>query len=218
MDEPNTRIRRAYADAVFSSGGLPILLPVPREADRQRAVREYLDLCDGFVLTGGFDPVTEGYGQPTDPRVKREHPDRQGFEEALLSTLARRPHIPVLGVCLGMQFMALHAGGTLNQWMSDSVPTHAEHYDDHAHRILPEGESSPISEGIVTSWHRQCISDPGSLRVIARAEDGVIEAIDDPSRPFYLGVQWHPERTASEVLGLDLFRTLIRHAAAPSPA
>lgn len=214
VDEPNTRIRRAYADAVFNAGGLPLLLPVPREPDREQAVSGYLDLCDGFVLTGGFDPVTEHYGHPTDPRVKREHPDRQAFEEALLAAFDDRREIPVLGVCLGMQLMALHAGGTLNQWMSDSIPSHATHYDDHAHRILSVGESSPIPEGTVTSWHRQCISDPGSLRVIARAEDGVIEAIDDPARPFYLGVQWHPERTASEPLGLDLFRSLIEKSAA----
>lgn len=216
VDEPNTRIRRAYADAVFNAGGLPVLLPVPRPSDREQAIHNYLDLCHGFVLTGGFDPVTERYGEPTDPRVKQEHPDRQAFEEDLLEALAAHPTLPVLGVCLGMQLMALHAGGQLNQWMSDSIPTHAEHYDDHTHQIVPEGETSPIPAGSVTSWHRQCVSHPGSLRIVARAPDGVIEAIDDPNRPFYLGVQWHPERTASEPLGLDLFRALIRHAAAPA--
>jgi len=218
VDEPNTRIRRAYADAVFSAGGLPLLLPVPRDSDRQRAISDYLDLCDGFVLTGGFDPAMERYGHPTDPRVKQEHPDRQAFEEGLLAAMDERPEIPVLGVCLGMQLMALHAGGTLNQWMSDSIPTHAQHYDDHSHRVIPEADSSRIPEGTVTSWHRQCVSDPGSLRVLARAEDGVIEAIDDPNRPFYLGVQWHPERTALDALGLDLFRALIGHASAPTRA
>lgn len=218
VDEPNTRIRRAYADAVFNAGGLPLLLPVPRESDRGRAVSEYLDLCDGFVLTGGFDPVTEHYGQPTDPRVKREHPDRQFFEEALLAALAKQPEIPILGVCLGMQLMALCAGGSLNQWMSDSIPAHAQHYDDHIHRVIPESEPSPVPEGTVTSWHRQCVSDAGSLRVVARAEDGVIEAIDDPDRSFYLGVQWHPERTTSEALGLDLFRALVRQCTARARA
>ncbi|MFI4853514.1 MAG: gamma-glutamyl-gamma-aminobutyrate hydrolase family protein [Phycisphaerales bacterium JB065] len=210
VDEPNTRIRRAYADAVFNAGGLPILLPVPREEQRREATARYLDLCDGLVLTGGFDPATERYAQPTDPRVTREHPDRQAFEESLLDRLDDRPEYPVLGVCLGMQLMALHAGGTLNQWMSDSIPSHATHYDDHIHRIIPEGIPSPIPAGEVTSWHRQCVSDAGTMRVVARADDGVIEAIDDPDRPFYLGVQWHPERTTSEPLGLDLFRALIK--------
>lgn len=214
VDEPNTRIRRSYADAVFAAGGLPVLLPVPREAHRATAVRQYLTLCDGFVLTGGFDPMTEGYGHATDPRVTREHPDRQAFEEALLVALGTRPDVPVLGVCLGMQLMALHAGGALNQWMSDSVPTHADHYDDHIHRIIPEFAGSPVSHGEVTSWHRQCVSDAGALRVVAKAPDGVIEAVDDPSRPFYLGVQWHPERTREDPLGLDLFRSLVRHGAA----
>jgi putative glutamine amidotransferase len=202
-------ISQSYAAAVFQAGGLPLLLPVPRSEHRQAAVTQYLDLCDGLVLTGGFDPITERYGQTTDPRVTREHPDRQAFEESLLDALVDRPEFPVLGICLGMQLMALHAGGTLNQWMSDSVESHAVHYDDHTHRIIPEVTRSPVSEGEVTSWHRQCMIDAGAMRVVARAEDGVIEAIDDPARHCYLGVQWHPERTASHALGLDLFRELI---------
>lgn len=209
VDEPNTRVRRAYPNAVFAAGGTPVLLPVPRPDDRREAVQRYLDLCDGFVLTGGFDPTTERYGQPTDPRVTREHPDRQSFDEALLEALASEPLRPVLGVCLGMQLMALHAGGRLNQWMSDTIPTHAAHYDDNRHPISPAVEQGPILAGEVTSWHRQAVDDPGRLRVIAVADDGVIEAIDDPDRPYYLGVQWHPERTATTALGLDLFRMLV---------
>lgn len=211
VDEPNTRIRRAYADAVFAAGAIPIHLPVPRPEHRPAAVELYLRICDGFVLTGGFDPITEHYGEPTDPRVTREHPDRQAFEEALLKALDHERDRPVLGVCLGMQLMALHAGGRLNQWMSDSVPTHAQHYDDHRHPITLQIDPAPIPEGEVTSWHRQSVDDPGRLRVIAAAPDGVIEAIDDPHRPFYLGVQWHPERTASPELGLNLFKALVSH-------
>lgn len=209
VDEPNTRVRRAYADAVFAAGGLPLLLPVPRADRRASATRQYIELCDGFVLTGGFDPTTERYGQPTDPRVTREHPDRQAFDEALLEALADIPDSPVLGVCLGMQLMALQAGGRLNQWMSDTIPTHAAHYDDRIHKIHATVNQGLIGEGQVTSWHRQSVEDPGHLRVIAIAEDGVIEAVDDPDRPFYLGVQWHPERTTADSHGLDLFRALI---------
>ncbi len=216
VDEPNTRIRRAYADAVFRAGATPIHLPVPRPEDLDRAIARYLDLCDGFVLTGGFDPATERYGQPTDPRVTREHPDRQAFEEALLNALDQRTRTPVLGVCLGMQLMALHAGGTLNQWMSDTVPSHATHYDDHVHRIIPEIDPAPIAAGEVTSWHRQSVSDAGRLRVVARAEDGVIEAVDLPDRAFYLGVQWHPERTRHDALGDAIFRSLVEHCRQPA--
>lgn len=213
VDEPNTRVRRAYADAVFAAGAIPIHLPVPRAVDRAAAIKHYLRVCDGFVLTGGFDPITEHHGQPTDPRVTREHPDRQAFDEHLLGALDRLTDRPVLGVCLGMQLMALHAGGRLNQWMPDSVPTHAEHYDDRRHTISLRVDPAPIPAGEVTSWHRQSVDDPGRLRVIAVADDGVIEAIDDPDRPFYLGVQWHPERTAAPELGLNLFRSLVKHCA-----
>lgn len=217
VDGPNTRVRRTYANAVFRAGGVPVHLPIPKPEDLDRAVTSYLALCDGFVLTGGFDPATERYGQPSDERVTLEHPDRQAFEEALLAGLDSTPRTPVLGVCLGMQLMALHAGGRLNQWMSDDVPTHAIHADDHVHRIVPEVPSGPISSGEVTSWHRQSVSDAGRLRIVARAEDGVIEAVDLPDRPFYLGVQWHPERTSDDALGDAIFRSLIGHCRAHAP-
>ncbi len=62
------------------------------------------------------------------------------------------------------------------------------------------------------SHHRQAVADPGALAILAHSDDGVIEAIGDPDRPFYLGVQWHPERTDDPVLGMDLFRHLVRGA------
>lgn len=137
----------------------------------------------------------------------RVSPSRQEYETILLRTLStQRPDAPVLGVCLGMQMMSLAAGGRLNQHLPDTHPTHADHWDrDHA--IVPTTHALP--PGIVHSRHRQAISDPGSLSILATSPDGLIEAVGDPSRPFYLGVQWHPERTADHALGSELFRRLI---------
>lgn len=227
LDEKDARVRATYIRAVVLAGGVPILLPPPRATDSHkesvsspdstsdeslRAIaRAHLDLCHAVVFTGGPDPRTERYGEPTHPAAEPLHPDRQRYEEALLAALDERRVMPALGVCLGMQLMALHAGGSLNQHLPDNTKTHADHMHDRAHAIQPIA-GAPISPGTVTSHHHQAVRDPGSLRVIARAHDGVIEAVDDPTRPFYLGVQWHPERTAEPALGIDLFQQLIRAA------
>jgi putative glutamine amidotransferase len=137
------------------------------------------------------------------------HPERQAFEIALLEALDRMPRKPALGVCLGMQLMGLHAGGTLDQYLPDTLATAADHWDRRAHAI--EGE---LGQGVVHSHHRQALRDAGSLRVIATAPDGVIEAVRREDRPaMYLGVQWHPERTDDQRLGYALFEQLVREAA-----
>jgi putative glutamine amidotransferase len=66
-----------------------------------------------------------------------------------------------------------------------------------------------VQDGVVMSKHRQAVEDPGAMLVLAKSEDGVIEAVADPHRVFYLGVQWHPERTVSEAVGMGLFRKLL---------
>jgi putative glutamine amidotransferase len=157
----------------------------------------------------------EEFGAPTHPQAKPMHPDRQAFETALLKALDARPQTPVLGVCLGMQMMALHAGGKVNQHLPDTLPTAAQHGGDSQHRVKAVGANPALAgaeAGPVTSHHHQAVENPGKLRVVAASEDGVIEAVDDPARAFYLGVQWHPERTALESLGQRLFEKLVEAA------
>lgn len=205
--EKRHQAAHAYVAMVEQAGGLPIILPCHPPLAAAHAA-----LCDGFVLTGGDDPLMERFGEATDPRTVPVHADRQAYELALLDLLdERRRETPLLAVCLGMQFMGLHAGGRLDQHMPDNVPSHADHVGDKPHEI--RGELGP---GIVTSHHNQALREAGRLRVIAVAHDGVIEAVDDPHRPFYLGVQWHPERTADERLGLGLFQRLVA-ACRPAP-
>ncbi len=193
-----------YVDAVSAAGGIPLVLPPNPET-----ALELLERCDALVLTGGDDPATEPFGQPTDPRVTLVRPKRQTTESLMIEHLAsHRPDTPVLGVCLGIQMMTLHAGGRLDQFMPDTTPTHADHWErQHAVRSL---DAERLGEGVVNSKHKQAIADPGRMRVIGVAHDGVCEAVIDSDRRFYLGVQWHPERTDYEPLGADLFRRLIR--------
>ncbi len=201
-DRERHTITSAYTQAVTNAGAIPIILP-PVVSD----IETHLALCDAFVLTGGDDPVTEPFGVPTHPAAVRVHPDRQSYETLLLRALQiSRPDAPVLGVCLGMQMMSLIAGGTLNQHLPDTHTSHADHWD-RDHDIIPSTEL--MRPGSVHSRHRQAISDPGSLEVLATSPDGLIEAVGDPTRSFYLGVQWHPERTTCAPLGSDLFKKLI---------
>lgn len=207
-----TMVTLAYAEAVAASGGIPVVLqPIPD------LIPEYLRRLGGLVLTGGDDPRMEPFGAPTHPRATPLHPVRQSFESALIESVrTQRPDLPVLGVCLGMQMLALHAGGRMDQHMPDSRPDAARHWDAD-HSILPVDHAPAhvaLPEGVVHSKHRQAIVEPGTLSVIARSDDGVIEAVADPSHPFHIGVQWHPERTTHAPLGVDLFRRLVAAARA----
>ena len=115
--------------------------------------------------------------------------------------------MPVLGICLGMQMMGLVAGGVLNQHLPETHPSHADHWE-HTHEIRSNDESVLVS-GMTYSKHRQAMQDTGSMQTLATAHDGVIEAIYDPSRRFYLGVQWHPERTENVPLGQRIIDQLV---------
>jgi putative glutamine amidotransferase len=166
-------------------------------------------MCDALVLTGGDDPLTEPFGAPTHPEACRVDPARQAYELAVLHAFENHPEKPVLGVCLGMQYMALVAGGELDQHLPETTPTHADHASDRVHPIVPEpGEQLPAGE--ITSNHHQAVRDPGALTVVARAHDGVIEAVRDSSRRFCFGVQWHPERSDHAGLGQAIFDELVR--------
>lgn len=222
-DTPPTYASRcAYADMLRRCDALPIILPPPinaAPAELALLATQYLDAVDGVLFTGGADPATESFGQPTHPAAKKLNPARQCFELALFAALDQPPHQhkPVLAVCLGMQLMALHHKGSLHQHLPDSphAPTAPEHLDNALHTINPTIADHPVlaAPGRAASVHHQAVNNPGRLRVVARAHDGVIEAIDDPARPFYLGVQWHPERTPdgpdSDHLASGLFRAFI---------
>ncbi len=223
-----------YSAAVTRAGGLPVLLP--HEPER---VGDYVALCDGLVLTGGVDPDTAALPadwpgcEPVHPSARLMDPRRQAFELALLAEMDRaKPDAPLLGICLGMQLLALHHGGRLNQYLPDTHPPEvvARHRQaDHAVRVVVEDGvlalGSPATPGggqplrrragsgaawghVIHSHHQQAIADAGFLRVAAVAEDGIIEAVDDPARPYRVGVQWHPERSDG-ALNRGLFERLV---------
>ncbi|GAB4188155.1 MAG: gamma-glutamyl-gamma-aminobutyrate hydrolase family protein [Phycisphaeraceae bacterium] len=203
------------ARAVATAGGVPVLLAV--EAGLAEAYAQHLH---GFVFSGGLDPDTRPFGEPMHPKARQMDPQRQAFEVALLDRLADACK-PVLGICLGMQMMALHAGGRLDQYLPDTLPDASVHRGgtDHVLRVTVDdcvlsGAHAESHEPIYSS-HQQAVADPGGLRTIAVADDGTIEAVDGRPRfgeRFYVGVQWHPERGGSGPFNLGLFRRLVSAA------
>jgi putative glutamine amidotransferase len=195
------RLPRAYADAVAAAGGLP--LPLTHELGLAGAL---LELCDGLVVTGGaFDVPPELYGEPRRPGCGPTRPERTAFElEVLKLALAR--DLPLLGVCGGMQLLAVARGGTLYQDLATDLglggheqpapkdkPSHAVRIEAGS-RLAALVGASPL---LVNSTHHQAVRDPGAgVTISARAEDGLVEAIELTGRRFALGVQWHPESAA----------------------
>ncbi|WP_428936881.1 gamma-glutamyl-gamma-aminobutyrate hydrolase family protein [Fontivita pretiosa] len=209
-----------YATGVERGGGLPLLLPY---AVDQALIRQYVDLCDGVLFTGGNDLDPALYGQPEwHPRAVKLDARRQNFELALIAEVERR-RVPVLGVCLGSQLMNVHRGGSLIQFLPEhDRPGAIEHRRlpgqkpaRHPVKIDPESRLGRAiapgrSEISVNTYHKQGIGSLGrGLRVVATAPDGIIEAFEDPSLPLYAAVQWHPERLLDEAEHLALFRLLV---------
>ena len=200
------RNRRTYIDMVAAAGGVPVLLPTIA------ALREeMLDRVDGVVITGGDDIDVSKFGIALHPKAECMAAERQEAEFALLKALDAHPDKPVLGICLGMQMMGVHRGNPLIQHLGDVLPDADRHRNDAIHPVEAE-RGSLLKSGAVRSWHHQAISEAKGFDIIARSDDGVIEGIVDPKRRFYLGVQWHPERTEATETGLGVVQTLVEHA------
>ena len=209
---------RAYADAVRDAGGLP--LPVP--CGDPSLAGEYLALCDGLLVAGGdFDIPPERYGEARRPGCGPSRPERTAFEEAMAAG-ALEAGMPVLGVCGGMQLLAVVRGGTLHQHLPDDPGVSHEQpppkdVPSHPVEVVPgtllERLTGPGSLQ-VNSTHHQAVSRPGSgVMVSGRAPDGVVEAIEIDGAPFALGVQWHPEALArNDPRQAAILRGLVRAA------
>jgi len=212
---PNTRPKRpeivvgqAYLQAVEAAGGLPLVLPPgPIEP-----LAKLVATADAVVLTGGnVDVHPSLYGEEPTGRLDRIEPDRTARELALASYCLAHD-VPVLGICGGMQVMAVAAGGRLIQDILTEHPDGLQHEQ-------PTDPATPWHsvelQGLVTQWlghqlqvnstHHQAVRDAGSMNACGWASDGIIEAIVDPSHTFALGLQWHPELLQQH----DAYRALI---------
>ena len=192
-----------YFRALIRGGALPFALPLTQD---EALLRFLLSDADGLLITGGCDIDPSFYGASPDPSVTYNSDfDRIGF---FLCRSAIEMGMPVFGICRGMQLMNVVSGGTLHLDISghkDGVTHPLKELSGTLGRIL--GTSGVI----VNSFHHQAVDLIGdSFCVTAVSEDGFIEGIEDPDRPFVVGVQWHPERM-SDPGTLALFEVFTRN-------
>lgn len=209
----------AYATSVEKAGGLPLLLAYKTDI---ALIPQIIDLVDGMLFSGGNDLDPALYGETYHPKAAPIDPARQRFELALLAEVEKR-RTPALGICLGSQLMNVYRGGSLIQFLPDEPrDEQIEHrkLDDvwSRHEVSVEPQSAVAQavgkQNIVAnSSHKQAVKQVGrGLRIIGKSPDGVIEGIEDPTLPLFLGVQWHPERLHDERDHLALFKLLVERA------
>jgi putative glutamine amidotransferase len=203
LDAENTfYLRRYYAEAIEAAGGVPVYIPL---IPNRKYLSSLAEKLDGLVLSGSnsdLDPVF--YGEEPHPKLGTVTPERDNTDLILLE-IAEERNMPLLAICFGMQSLNVSRGGTLFQDIESQNAESIKHqqgqtYDRPSHYIRIESNSllAQLAGGHivrVNSSHHQAIKGVGrDLHVIARAHDGVIEAvIDTRSDRFVLGVQWHPE-------------------------
>ena len=201
-----------YARAIESVGGVPLLLPPSEPYDE--AARSLIARIDGLVISGGADVDPSQYDEKPHETVRNTREDRDTWELALL-TAAEEAWTPTLGVCRGMQVMAVHAGGRLEQHVPDRVG-HAEHNPAPGEFGTVDVEVIPgtVLHGMVGDrldvhcHHHQSVLDHPGFEPSAWAEDGTLEAMERPGERLLVAVQWHPEVAADA----GLFRGLVRAA------
>ncbi len=205
----------SYWERVIESGGVPIDLHGPDAG---------LNNIDALILTAGYDIVPSQYGQPPHEKVRFTDADRDEWEIALLHE-ALSADLPILAICRGMQVLNVALGGALVQHLEGHVHPadyRSEGYPSRWHTVRIERDSRlrallGADEVQVNSRHHQGVTAKtlaGELTAVATSPDGVIEAVESPSRRWLLGVQWHPERLEEDHPefaedSLKLFRALV---------
>lgn len=205
-DAPAALIPMAYVQAVERAGGRPLLVPPSEDG-----LEETLDALDGLLFSGGSDLDPDLYGAERHPATDGVRADRDRAELALLQTALERD-MPVLAVCRGSQVFNVALGGDLVQHLPEVVGDEKHKHTpgvfaDHAVDVKAGtrlqqlvGDRAPVK-----SHHHQGYGRLGEgLVESARAEDGTIEAFEDPSRRFALGVLWHPEAGEDSALFEEL--------------
>jgi putative glutamine amidotransferase len=210
---PAALIPYAYVEAVERAGGRALLVPPSEDA-----VDETLDVLDGLVFSGGNDLEPSSYGADAHPETNGTNPARDAGELALLTAALARD-LPVLAICRGFEVLNVARGGDLVQHLPDAVGHEAHRavvgeFSDHDVRVDESSQLGALVGAEVTdvkSHHHQALGRIGDgLREAAWADDGTVEAIEDPERRFAVGVLWHPEAGEDQ----RLFEALVAEARA----
>jgi gamma-glutamyl-gamma-aminobutyrate hydrolase PuuD len=207
---PAALIPLDYVDAVERAGGRPVLIPPSEDG-----VDETLEALDAIVFSGGADVDPSAYGAEPHPQTDAPQARRDAGEMALLRAALERD-LPTLAICRGFQLLNVARGGDLVQHLPEALG-HEEHrqlpgtFSEHPVEVREGSKLASIvgERSDVTSHHHQSVGRVGEgLVETAWAKDGTIEGVEDPSRRFAVGVQWHPEAGQDEAL----FATLVEEA------
>ena len=223
--EQACKLAEGYYKSVVAAGGVPVIIPPVSDPD---VILNTLCRLDGLILSGGGDHNPLWVGEQPSPKLGDVCGERD-LPELLITQLAYNRQLPILGICRGIQTLAVALGGHVAQDIGDiqevkhsqsadrTTPTHTVtiEQDSTLYRLYQESSLPSSFEGtggrlFVNSFHHQAVSDAGpKFRVVARATDGIIEAIESAEHKSILGVQWHPECLAD---GLPLFQWLVGEA------
>lgn len=209
-DQSADLLPTVYAHAIEAAGGVPLLLPPTKPYDE--AAPAAVARLDGLVISGGADVSPARYGEKPHERTTRWRDDRDAWELALLDAAAETPQLPLLGVCRGMQVMAVHAGGALDQHVPDLVghDRHNPGPDAYGETSVSVAPGSRLASMVQTSLtvhchHHQSVREHPGFTPVAWADDGLLEAMEAPGERLSIAVQWHPEMVAD----VGLFRALV---------
>jgi gamma-glutamyl-gamma-aminobutyrate hydrolase PuuD len=208
---------RANLDAVMRAGGAPLIIPTGMSAALLDAL---LERVDGLLLCGGADIDPGRYGAGAIAGIASVTDPAADVTDMLAARAARDRDLPTLGICRGAQMIAVASGGSLWQDIPMQFPGALTHRDSPSAAMHPVALTSgsqlheligPITQ--VNSRHHQAIRDPGrDMEIVARAPDGIVEAIESHHHRFLLGVQWHPEELGDGFGSEELFTGLVRAA------
>ena len=222
--ELTCKLAEGYYKSIVRAGGVPVIIPPLSDTD---VIINTLEHLDGLVLSGGADYDPRYAGEKPWPSLGTINEERD-LPELLITQLAYNRQIPILGICRGIQTLAMALGGHVRQDISDiQEHNHSQEEDRNipTHTVSIEKDSllysmyngSPFSTShsssftiAVNSFHHQAVDEPGPrFRIIARSDDNIIEAIESTEYKSIMGVQWHPECLEN---GQPIFSWLVKEA------
>jgi len=230
LDEPfraEMALGITYTNALELAGATPVVLPPLGE----ETIPSLVERLDGLCLSGGPDVDPAEYGADRHPQLGPTWRRLDRFELAVARAADQRG-LPILGICRGSQVLNVARGGDLIQHLTadgDGAESPLHHRqrvpgEQPTHEIEIAAESV-LADAIetttleVNSFHHQAVKTLGDgLVATAHAPDGIIEAIEDPTAPLFLGVQWHAEFDTERATGRALLGTLVEAARSRVPA